>query len=61
MNQNRKNGQHLRWVVTTTLLTFVLAVLLSVTTQLLFGIVESFIAALLVLLAVVFIGHRYPV
>ncbi|MBT9172771.1 MAG: hypothetical protein DDT21_01157 [Syntrophomonadaceae bacterium] len=56
MNQNRKNGQHLRWVATTTLLTFVLAVLLSVTTQLLFGIVESFIAALLVLLAVVFIG-----
>jgi hypothetical protein len=56
VNQNRKNGQHLRWVATTTLLTFVLAVLLSVTTQLLFGIVESFIAALLVLLAVVFTG-----
>lgn len=56
MNQNRKNGQHLRWVAATTLLTFVLAVLLSVTTQLLFGIVESFIAAMLVLLAVVFTG-----
>jgi hypothetical protein len=59
VHQNRKNGHHLRWVATTTLLTFVLAVLLSVTTQVLFGLVESIIAALLVLLAIVFTGIMF--
>jgi hypothetical protein len=56
MAQNRKNGNRLRWVVTTTVLTFVLSVIISVVTQLLFGLVESIIAALFVLLAIVFVG-----
>jgi len=56
VSQGRKKGQHLRWVAATALLTFALAVLLSMITQLLFGLVESIIAALLVLLALVFVG-----
>lgn len=56
MPENQNNGNRLRWVVTTAFVTFVLSVLLSVITQLLFGLVESIIAALLVLLAIVFTG-----
>lgn len=56
MPQNQKNGNRMRWVVATAVLTFALSVLLSVITQVLFGLVESIIAALSVLLAIVFVG-----
>jgi len=56
VNQNRKKTPRLRWVAATALLTFVLAVLISVITQFLFGVMESFFAALFILLAIVFTG-----
>lgn len=54
--QNRKNGQRLRWVATITVWTFILAIFLSVVTQLLFRKVESFFIALFILLVIIFTG-----
>jgi CBS domain containing-hemolysin-like protein len=56
MGQNRKKNQPLRWVATITIWTFILATLLSVITQLLFGVVESFLIALIILLVIVLTG-----
>lgn len=57
--KSKKNGNRLHWVIATTVLTFALSVLLSVITQVLFGLVESIIAALFVLLAIVFTGIMF--
>ncbi len=56
MGQNRKKPQRLRWVAMITVWTFVLAILLSLFTQLLSGVVESFFLALLILLFIIFTG-----
>jgi CBS domain containing-hemolysin-like protein len=56
MGQNRKKNLPLRWVATITIWTFILATLLSVITQLLFGVVESFLIALIILLVIILTG-----
>lgn len=56
MGQNRKKNQSLRWVVTITFWTFILAILLSIVAQLLFRGVESFFVALFILLVIIFTG-----
>ncbi|MBS4030820.1 MAG: hypothetical protein KGZ63_05285 [Clostridiales bacterium] len=56
MGQNRKRTARNHWVVIITFWTFILAILLSIVTQLLFGVVESFLLALFILLIIVFIG-----
>lgn len=56
MGQNRRKNQRMRWVVVISTWTFVLAVLLSVVTQLLSNVVESFVLALLILLFIIFVG-----
>ena len=56
MGQNRKSSHRYRWVITITIWTFFLAILLSIISQLLFGIVESFLIALFILLVIIFIG-----
>jgi hypothetical protein len=56
MGQNRKKPQRLRWVAMITVWTFVLAILLSVVTQFLTGVVESFFIVLLILLSIIFTG-----
>lgn len=56
MGQNRKKNQRTRWVVVISFWTFILAVLLSVVTQFLSNVVESFVLALLILLVIIFVG-----
>jgi CBS domain containing-hemolysin-like protein len=56
VGKNRKKPARNRWVVIITFWTFILAILLSIVTQLLFGVVESFLLALFILLVIVFIG-----
>jgi CBS domain containing-hemolysin-like protein len=56
MGQNNKNNQRLRWVAVITFWTFILAIVLSIITQLLFGVVESFFVALIILLVIIVTG-----
>jgi CBS domain containing-hemolysin-like protein len=56
MGQNRRKSQRLRWVATITVWTFVLAVSISIVTEVLFGVVESFFVALFILLCIIVNG-----
>ena len=56
MGQNRKKPNRTRWIATITIWTFILAIVLSIITQLLFTRVESFLIALFILLVIIMIG-----
>ncbi len=56
MANNNKTATRNRWVMIITFWTFILAILISIVAQYLFGVVESFLLALLILLLVVFVG-----
>jgi CBS domain containing-hemolysin-like protein len=56
MGYSKKKTFPIGWVITITIWTFILAILLSFITQLLFAGVESFFVALFILLVIVFIG-----
>jgi CBS domain containing-hemolysin-like protein len=56
VGQNRKKSYNLRWIVTITFWTFILAIVISIVAQLLFVEVESFIIAVLILLVIIFTG-----
>lgn len=56
MGQNRQRPQRYRWVMAITFWTFLLAVLLSIVTQVVIRSVESFLVGLFILLIIIFIG-----
>ncbi|MDW7651841.1 MAG: hypothetical protein SCK29_03500 [Bacillota bacterium] len=56
MAQCKRKKFPIGWVITITIWTFILAILLSIVTQLLFAGVESFFVALFILLVIIFVG-----
>lgn len=56
MANNRKRRENLRWSITITVGTFMLAILISIVAQFLFRSVESFFLAVLILLGIIFTG-----
>ena len=56
MAYSKKKTFPIGWVITITIWTFILAILLSIITQLLFARVESFFIALFILLVIVCVG-----
>lgn len=56
MVNNRKRNENLRWSITITAATFILATLISIVAQFLFRSVASFYLAVLILLAIIFTG-----
>lgn len=56
MGNNRKRRENLRWSITITVGTFILATLISIVAQFLFRSVESFFLAVLILFGIILIG-----
>lgn len=61
MGQSRKKPQRMRWVAVISVWTFLLAILLSLVTQLLFSVVASFFVALIILLFIIFTGIIFDI
>ncbi|MCR3922711.1 MAG: hypothetical protein NUK65_09380 [Firmicutes bacterium] len=56
MDLNSRSGRQLRWLITITIWTFILAVLLSIVTQTLFHGIPSILLAIFILLIIVVTG-----
>lgn len=56
MGNNRKRRENLRWSITITVGTFILATLISIVAQFLFRSVESFFLAVLILFGIILTG-----